>query len=85
MDPAVLPVGLRAQGDPLPSGTPTLEPGLDLATQLERIVARMERDLILNALERSNGKRQEAADLLGISRKTLHNKMVKHRLFSDEA
>jgi len=32
------------------------------------------------AQERSSWRRQKAAKLLGISRKTLHNKMVKFRL-----
>jgi DNA-binding NtrC family response regulator len=54
----------------------TLEPGLDLGSHLERV----ERDLISQALARTGGRRQEAAQLLGITRQTLHNKMVRYGL-----
>ena len=61
----------------------TLTPGLDLQTQVENMVGKLERDLILQALEKTAGKRQEAANLLGISRQTLYNKMAKHGLSPD--
>ncbi len=77
--PQVLTSPLR-QG---PSEGPTLTPGLDLQSQVEHVVERLERDLILQALEKTAGKRQEAANLLGISRQTLHNKMIKHGLSMD--
>ena len=38
----------------------------------------MERRSIRSALVRATGRRQETADLLGISRKSLHNKMKKY-------
>lgn len=55
---------------------PSLEEGLDLASHVERF----ERSLIAQALARTRGKRQQAAQLLGITRQTLHNKMVRYGL-----
>ena len=52
-----------------------------LADQVERVVEREEKRLIQAALARMNSRRQETADLLGISRKSLHNKMLKYDLF----
>jgi len=40
--------------------------------------------LILEALKEENWKRQETADRLGISRKSLHNKMKKYDLGSSD-
>ena len=50
------------------------------AEQIERVVEREEKRLILAALKRMKHRRQETADLLGISRKSLHNKMIKYDL-----
>lgn len=41
-----------------------------------------ERDQILDALARSNGRKSEAADLLGMSRSTLWRKMREHHLIT---
>lgn len=49
---------------------------LDLKTH----VAGVERDLIRRALERAHGSRREAADLLGVSLRTLFYKMRRYRL-----
>jgi DNA-binding NtrC family response regulator len=69
---------------PLPddngSGDLDLEPGNNLAERIDRIVAREEKRIILAALRKMNQRRQETADLLGISRKSLHNKMQKYGL-----
>jgi DNA-binding NtrC family response regulator len=78
----LLPEWLSEPHQSVADGSVLLESGVDLTSQLGRIVDRIERDLILQALQRSGGKRQAAADALGISRKTLHNKMVKHGLLS---
>ena len=51
-----------------------------LADQVEKVVEREEKRIILAALRRMNDHRQETADLLGISRKSLHNKMHKYGL-----
>ncbi|MDX2176645.1 MAG: sigma-54 dependent transcriptional regulator [Candidatus Sumerlaeia bacterium] len=55
-----------------------------LADRLQAITDVMEKHLIRAALEKANGHRQETADLLGISRKSLHNKMVRYGMFEDE-
>lgn len=47
---------------------------------LKSHVADVERALIRRALERSHGSRREAADLLGVSLRTLFYKMRRHRL-----
>jgi DNA-binding NtrC family response regulator len=76
----MLPQYLREAPHALPFGEPSLEQGLDLSSRVAMIVDRVERDLILQALEKSGGRRLKASETLGISRKTLHNKMVKHGL-----
>ncbi len=47
---------------------------------IEKITERIEKQIIQMALEAEGGKRQETADLLKISRKSLHNKMKKYGL-----
>lgn len=51
-----------------------------LTDEIDRMVAREEKRIIVAALQKMNEKRQETADLLGISRKSLHNKMLKYGL-----
>ena len=53
-----------------------------LQDKLENLVSDVEEKLILEALNEENWKRQETADRLGISRKSLHNKMKKYGLGS---
>jgi transcriptional regulator with GAF, ATPase, and Fis domain len=53
---------------------PTAEPGLDLKRAIEQV----ERQLIDEALQRTNGNRTEAAALLGLNRTTLVEKLRKH-------
>ena len=55
-----------------------------LQNKLEVLISDTEEKLILEALNAENWKRQETADRLGISRKSLHNKMKKYRLGSSE-
>ncbi|MBX3729130.1 MAG: sigma-54-dependent Fis family transcriptional regulator [Candidatus Sumerlaeia bacterium] len=54
-----------------------------LAERLALLTDHIEKYLIRAALSRAGGHRQETADLLGISRKSLHNKMVRHGLFDE--
>lgn len=54
-----------------------------LQDKLENLVSDVEEKLISEALNEENWKRQETADRLGISRKSLHNKMKKYGLGSD--
>ena len=61
----------------------------DLATQYTELIQRaatssyeevfesLNREIILDALGRSGGVKQKAADLLNISRRTLYNRMKK--------
>jgi DNA-binding NtrC family response regulator len=55
-----------------------------LAERIEQIIEMEEKRIILAALARMNGHREKTADLLGISRKSLHNKMAKYDLFEKE-
>ncbi len=55
-----------------------------LSDRLSLITDHIEKHLIRGALKKCQGHRQETADLLGISRKSLHNKMVRYGLFSEE-
>ncbi len=57
---------------------------IPLSDRLSQISDCMERHLIRCALRRTGGHRQETADLLGISRKSLHNKMVRYGMFDEE-
>ncbi len=55
-------------------------PGFKLQEKVEAVAYATEKRLILEALEDENWRRQETADSLGISRKSLHNKMKKYGL-----
>jgi nitrogen regulation protein NR(I) len=52
-----------------------------LQQRVEQLSEELEKKIIRAALVRANYHRQATADLLGISRKSLHNKMVKYNLF----
>jgi len=52
------------------------EETLDLSSRLEEL----EKKLIMEALSRAGGRRQEAARLLNVTRQTLHNKILKYGL-----
>ena len=64
-------------GDPLGGGNS--ENPL-LLSAVDGIADQAEKKMIQEALEKVGGHRQKTAELLGISRKTLHNKMRKHGL-----
>jgi two-component system response regulator HydG len=57
------------------------EPGLDGALALDGL----ERDAILEALDRTGGHHQRAAELLGISRRTLSRKLKLYRMQTEES
>jgi len=75
-----------ASAAPIPPIPSTLSDdfSIPLAKKVEILSVQAEKDLILRALARCNYRRQAAADLLGISRKSLHNKMVRYELFEEE-
>jgi len=54
-----------------------------LSEKLSLITEKTEKYLIESALKSTKGHRQETADRLGISRKSLHNKMVRYELFDE--
>jgi DNA-binding NtrC family response regulator len=54
-----------------------------LGDRLTQVNDAIERYLIKAALDKTGGHRQETADLLGMSRKSLHNKMVRYGMFAD--
>jgi len=66
--------GFGTQGGQRP-GDETMAGACDLHGAVTRAQEAVERRMILQALERTGGNRTEAARQLGISRKTLFNKM----------
>lgn len=54
---------------------------LPLAEKMAQLAEVFEKEMIQDALRKNDGHRQATADLLGISRKTLHNKMVAYDLY----
>ena len=69
------------EGTQTPSKTLEETFDLPLSKRVEQIVEENERRMIEMALAHTEGHRQRTADLLGISRKSLHNKMQKYGLF----
>lgn len=57
---------------------------IPLPDKVQRLAEQLEKRVIIAALKKAGFKRQETADLLGISRKSLHNKMVRYKLFGIE-
>lgn len=78
------PGAAKARTDAPPELTELLfsreEPVGPMAPRVEKIVEMAEKKMIEAALKKMNFHRQESADLLGISRKSLHNKMIKYGL-----
>ena len=60
---------------PAPRRTPPWPPSRSRATLVGRTVADVERDLILETLKHCLGNRTHAANILGISIRTLRNKL----------
>jgi two-component system, NtrC family, response regulator PilR len=75
-----LPASIRTPA-PGPAGSPS---GVRQVVPLDQVVKRAEVEAIRIALQAAHGKRGEAADLLGVSRKTLWEKMKQHGLSSDD-
>jgi DNA-binding NtrC family response regulator len=76
---ADLPAGIRSPRAMTPKETPVVglpEDGTDLRAMLEAVEARM----IEEALERTNGNKNRAAELLGLNRTTLVEKLRRKRV-----
>jgi two-component system response regulator FlrC len=58
----------------------SLEPAENATPQAGNSVSEMERKLIMATLEETNGNRTHAAKLLGISLRTLRNKLREYRV-----
>ncbi|MDG3441867.1 sigma-54-dependent transcriptional regulator [Nitrospirillum amazonense] len=79
---AVAPVAARASAAAQPPAAPAGEPGASgTAGLVGRSVADVERDLIIDTLSHCLGNRTHAANILGISIRTLRNKL---KQYSDE-
>jgi DNA-binding NtrC family response regulator len=72
---------IRAQDLPRFENAPAAESPLEGKLALDGL----ERDAILEALERTGGHHQRAAELLGISRRTLSRKLKLYRLQTEES
>lgn len=83
---------ILSPSDPIPAAViktiigapPLLESAARTDLHIRRRVDSLERELILEALERSGGKKREAAALLGIDPKNFGYYMRKHNLSSPE-
>jgi DNA-binding NtrC family response regulator len=56
--------------------------GLTLPEAVERMTTRLEKEMIRRALKETNGHKSQAAKKLGITRKTLYNKMIQYNIKS---
>lgn len=68
--------GKNISMEDLPSQYQNLQSG-DLGKHLETDVRRLNRKMILEALEKSDGQKGRAAEMLNITRRTLYNRMRK--------
>ncbi len=64
--------------DPEVFSDPEKRKRFTLSDAVGKVVGRIEKQIIQQALDAAGGRRQETADLLKISRKSLHNKMKKY-------
>jgi DNA-binding NtrC family response regulator len=75
-----LPLEIRSQRKEASFDMEKLDTDIPLNEKVEMVVAEVEKKLIIQALEKVNWKREEVTSLLGISLKTLYNKMKKYGL-----
>ncbi len=66
--------GIGGAGSSAPAAAPVENPG-NVETLIGRTIADVERDMIVNTLEHCLGNRTHAANILGISIRTLRNKL----------
>ena len=76
VDERALPSRLRSPAAETGGAHPPARPPQALRETVQGVAERTERELILDALRQTGGNRTRAARLLGVSRKTLFNKMT---------
>jgi len=76
VDEAALPTRIRTGAFIPAPRDPAAAPPASMKEESQRAAARTEKDLILEALRLAGGNRTRAARILGVSRKTLFNKMT---------
>jgi len=76
-DDAIGPEEVRLQGAPAPAATSS-DAASGTAGMVGRTVAEVERDLIIDTLSHCLGNRTHAANILGISIRTLRNKLKQY-------
>jgi two-component system, NtrC family, response regulator AtoC len=75
-DPAIRMAGQRSRAATVPPPAGVRAPsGADMPTQVRATVAELEKQRIVDALEKCAGNQTRAAELLGISRRTLINRL----------
>lgn len=72
LTPADLPLSIQALADDLQTPETGVMPG--------RTIKEVERDLIIKTLEQTGGNRTRSAKILGITRKTLQNKLKEYQI-----
>jgi DNA-binding NtrC family response regulator len=80
VDERALPSRLRSPAAETDGAGPSARPPQALRETVQGVAERTERELILDALRQTGGNRTRAARLLGVSRKTLFNKMTLLRI-----
>jgi len=81
LTPDLLPPNVHAEPALPDITTLTGDLSVPMLERLQVIYDKLEEQMIREALKKANYRRQETADILGISRKSLHNKMEKYKLF----
>ncbi len=76
VDEAALPSRLRSPVAQTDGADPSARPPQALREAVQGVTERAEKEIILDALRQTGGNRTRAARLLGVSRKTLFNKMT---------
>jgi two-component system, response regulator FlrC len=69
----------KPASDPTPAAAPSVQNTGGVENLIGRTIADVERDMILNTLDHCLGNRTHAANILGISIRTLRNKLTQYR------
>jgi DNA-binding NtrC family response regulator len=71
---------IQSIGEKGQTGITMMDDSLSLMEKMKEATTNIEKELIIDALNKTNWRRKEAAQLLGISRKTLYNKMEEYMI-----